>query len=402
MNPSLRSLHRWRVIRGSFLWFPISFLYLSRHLDIGTVLELEAVYYLAVVAIEVPSGWISDRAGRVRTLRMSSLLMAAALGLFLLGDGDVAVLTAAQITLAAAFAFSSGTDIAFHADHLETEGTLSELGDREARFGRDSSLARLVGSLAGGSLALIDLRLVYAIALILALLEFVALGPARESTQEQSTQSLLPQVMESLRHLRNPVLGWTFAYMVVQLTTEHLPAQFTQPYLTEVLGADTADLAATPFLSGLMGALLALVAAWGAARSVVFARRLGTVTVLLGVGVIEVVLLAAMAVVVHPIIIVLLLARTLQPSMGNVLVASIVAPRVDARLRATHLSVASLVGRGGYGLVLLGLGKVADGSLGDPGALRTPLLVATLTGAIGVAALALTRGAVEDLETEPS
>ncbi|MCP5026293.1 MAG: MFS transporter [Actinomycetia bacterium] len=400
MNPSLRSLHRWRMLRGSYLWMPISFLYLSRRLDIGTVLDLEALYYLSVVVLEVPSGWVSDRAGRVRTLRASSLLLAGALALFLMGDNNVGLFALAQITLAASFAASSGTDIAFHADHLESEGTLAELGDREARFGRDGSLARVVGSLTGGALALIDLRVAYTAALALAVLEFVALWPARESSQELSTQAFLPQVSESLRHLRDPILGWTFAYVVVQLTTEHLPAQFSQPYLAEVLGADTADLAATPLVSGIMVACLALVAAWGSARSIVFARRWGTVTVLLGVGAVEIVLLLAMAAVVHPLILVLLLGRALQPSMGNVLVAHIVAPRIDARLRATHLSVASLAGRGGFGIVLLGLGRVADGSLGEPGALRAPLIVATIIGAVGLAALAVTRGAVSAIDVE--
>ena len=48
---------------------PVFFLYFSSHLSLSEVLRLEALYCLAVVVLEAPSGYFSDRVGR-RTLRV--------------------------------------------------------------------------------------------------------------------------------------------------------------------------------------------------------------------------------------------------------------------------------------------------------------------------------------------
>jgi len=42
----------------------IFFLFFKAHLEIKIVLLLEAIYYISVVLLEVPSGYFSDRIGR--------------------------------------------------------------------------------------------------------------------------------------------------------------------------------------------------------------------------------------------------------------------------------------------------------------------------------------------------
>ena len=51
---------------------PVFFLYFSERFPIDRVLQLEALYYFAVVALEVPSGYLSDRLSRSAVLRTSA------------------------------------------------------------------------------------------------------------------------------------------------------------------------------------------------------------------------------------------------------------------------------------------------------------------------------------------
>ena len=57
---------------NAYFWLPVFFLYFSKHFSLAQVLQLEAIYYLAVVSLEVPSGYFSDVIGRRPTLLTSS------------------------------------------------------------------------------------------------------------------------------------------------------------------------------------------------------------------------------------------------------------------------------------------------------------------------------------------
>ena len=68
--PSTEQLERnlrWYAVyvaaSNALFWMPLFFLYFSQHLDVAQVLRLEAVYYAAVVLLEVPTGVASDRRG---------------------------------------------------------------------------------------------------------------------------------------------------------------------------------------------------------------------------------------------------------------------------------------------------------------------------------------------------
>ena len=66
-------LYAW-LLPGTRLlfWAPVYFLFFARHLPLDQVLLLGSFYYVAVVVFEVPSGYLSDRLGRVATLRLAS------------------------------------------------------------------------------------------------------------------------------------------------------------------------------------------------------------------------------------------------------------------------------------------------------------------------------------------
>ena len=192
-------------------------------------------------------------------------------------------------------------------------------------------------------------------------------------------------------YLRSALLAWLFAYVVVQLTIEHLPYEFAQPYLAELLDEALDAVDRTPLLSGLLFAGVALVGAVAAASSVSLGERFGMRGALLAVAAVEVAISAAMAAVFHPVVAVVLLGRGVLSAVADVIVPAAIAPRVRAEHRATYLSIHSLVGRLGFAGVLLLLSAVASDA-----SFRSVLVVAAVVGFVAVSGLAATAHRAKD------
>jgi hypothetical protein len=138
-----------------------------------------------------------------------------------------------------------------------------------------------------------------------------------------------------------------------------------------------------------------LVGALAAARAIDLRDRFGVGATLLGVTSLQAIVIVAMAAVVHPAVLPLLLLRSVQPATSNVIVNAEVAPRLPPGRRATYLSLHSLAGRLGYGTVLVGLSALAGpGSAGDSEALERLLRACAVGALLGLAALAGTRSAL--------
>lgn len=384
-------------------WSPVFFLFFSRELPLDRVLLLGSIYYVAVVAFEVPSGYLSDRVGRVTALRLASATLAGSAGAFVLAGDRFWLFALGQVLLAFSWACLSGTDTSFHLDTLTALGREDEYADREARLARNAYLTSAASALIGGAVGVFELRWSYALTLAGALVTLFLALRLREPPRGHDGHAelgLLPQLGACVGHLRSPSLAWLFAYVVLMTTLEHIPYEFTQPYVAAVLGEPIAAAQRAPLLTGLLTAGFKLVGAFAAARAVGWSSAFGAGPTLLGVTVLQGALIAAMAAVVHPLVLPLLLLRSVQPAASNVIVNVEVAPRVPAGQRATFLSLFSLAGRLGYGAVLLALAAWAgDGGRADPGAITGLLRGCAVGAAIGIAALALTRRALDAAPT---
>ena len=89
MNPSDRSLERNLQLYGwyfplsrTYFWSPIFFLFFSERFSIEQILQLQSLYYVSAVVLEVPSGYLSDRVSRTATLLMSALASVLSYALF--------------------------------------------------------------------------------------------------------------------------------------------------------------------------------------------------------------------------------------------------------------------------------------------------------------------------------
>ncbi|MCZ6782012.1 MAG: hypothetical protein O7G30_01760 [Proteobacteria bacterium] len=366
------ALYQWYLpLSRAYFWAPIFFLYFIARFPIDRVLQLESIYYLSVVLLELPSGYLSDRVGRAVTLRLSALGFLVSFILFLSAGDSFALFAAAQAALAFGYASRSGTDESFHFDSLQALGREQEFAAREARLARNGYLVASATAIVGGAAGVWDLRLSY---LFSALFAIVLLGvtlrmkePPREASG-WADDGLRAQIGQCLRLLGRPTLAWLFAFVVLQITLEHVPYEFAQPYVAAVLDEPVRNTRTTPLATGLLTASFAFVAAFAAAQSVRLRDRFGVGRTLLGMTAFQTLLIGVMAAVVHPLVLALLLLRSSYSAVSNVIVHAAVTPRVPQAQRATYLSIHSLAGRLGYAAVLFalsGLGGVGGGPVSE-------------------------------------
>jgi len=357
MEQNLVRYRHLQRVTGAMFWLPTWFLFFIDRFGLGDAIRLQAIYYLAVVAFEVPSGWFSDRIGRVITLRLAALWWVFAFTMFVVFDGFAGI-AAAQVLLAMGFAFSSGTDVTLHYDSLEALGRTEEFEERESRVRRDHLIVTAAATVTGGALGLIDLQLPYAVALVAALAQLgVTLRLVEPSGEPHTAPGDLLQV---LGYLRVRILAWVAAYVLGEVVTIHLSSELVAPYLVGVLGEGFDQIDRAPLAIGLLSAFIALVAAAAVSGVAPMRRQFGVIVLFVAAAAIPAVTLTAMALATSVLVLPLIMLRSVQTAVVSVLVPATVAPRVDRRHRATFLSMTSLMGRLGYGSLLLVIGGVGD------------------------------------------
>ncbi len=353
LERNLRLIPVHQAFSHAFVWFPVFVLFTRARFDLDGALVLASVYYLFVVVLEVPSGWMSDRLGRVLTLRLAALSWIGAHLCFVLGDDRFAVIVLGQLLMAGGFASLSGTDVTFHYDTLESLDRAAAYPDRQARVSALGYVVTAASAVLGGLLGLADLRWAFVASAVLATCQLAVAMTFVEPPHHDRAEPLGRQLATCARYLRVPYVRWIFLYGVIMVTQEHVAVTVMQPWLTEVLGRSADDLGATPALSGTVFALVALMGAVAARASAPLGRRFGVVATLIGFGVLSSTIVSVMALATHAAVLVLVAFRSAQGAAGPVLISAAVAPRTERRHRATLLSMNSLAGRLGYGLVLL-------------------------------------------------
>ena len=340
-------------LSGAFVWLPIFVLFTRARFDLDGALLLASLYYLFVVVLEVPSGWMSDRLGRVITLRLAALCMMGAHVCFAVGDDRFVVIVAGQVLLAGGFASLSGTDTAFHYDTLEALDRASTYADRQARVSAIRYLVGAVSAALGGLLGLFDVRWAFVASAVLAACQLMVTFRLFEPPARTQADSFGRQLTVCVGYLRDRYLGWIFFYGVVAVTLVHVAFTLMQPWLTAVLGNTSADLGSTPAIAGATFAVVAVVGAGAARVSATLGRRFGVVNTLIGLAVVSAAVVTSMALWVSVVVLAVVALRSVQQAASAVLISEALASRSQRHHRATLLSINSLVGRLGYGIVLL-------------------------------------------------
>lgn len=368
-------LYPWfRAASDGHAWITVFFLYMSQSLPLDQVIELSAVYYLSVFLLEVPSGYFSDRIGRRRTLLIAAAALISSYGCFIVGAGYW-WFAAGQFLLAMGIAMQSGTDTAFHYDSLKALGREAEYASREAKAEQWGLVMLAIATLSGGVLGLLDLRLAYVFSLLsataMAFLVWRMVEPQHADESAAIPQSFARVVWDCCLRLRDPILGWVFLVVVLLYAMAHIVYEFYQPFITLMPLPLLEASAYAPLISGIVISVSMFGGAIGARASIAWQAKLGLIGVLAVAMLIQLGIVAAMAIAVSPLVLSLVCLRNFPMSLVHAPVRAAIAPRIERRQRATYLSLQGLAERLFFAVLLL---MLASGL--DPGA---PIAESTLT-----------------------
>ena len=347
-------LYPWYSASSSLLfWFPVFFLYFSSKVTLDQVLLLEAVYYICVVILEVPSGYLSDWLGRRVTLIVSSVCALLCYVMFTMADG-LGLLLLAQALLAAHISFKSGTDSALLYESLNQTDRDAEIGNQLARAQRYGLLATSLAALIGGFIGGFKLGLPYvlsAIAAVLTLfLSFKFIEPVKSS--ESRADPVYQQFLEIISYLKKPTLLWLFIFTILIFILVHVPYEYFQPYI-KLLFPLTDDYDRSPVIGGILICLTMLAGSFASDYSMVLKNKFGTGKALILTIIIALFLIVSMAAFLDKLILFIILLRSVPMALSTPIIHAVLHENINDKIRASFLSVLSLLSRLSFSLTLL-------------------------------------------------
>jgi len=381
-------LYPWyRVTTDIQAWIPVFFLYFSQFVSLEQVIQLSSIYYISVFFLEVPSGYFSDRVGRRITLLISALCHVTA-HLFFLTGGGFEFLAAGQVMLAAGIAFQSGTDTALHYDSLAGLGMEYEYEAREARAEKYGLYSLSLACLLGGLMGSFDLRLAYLLSLCggLASIFIVLQFSEPKHCIEEMTGSFFYVLLNCIRRLRHPVLGWLFAALIVMYAMEHVPFEFYQPYI-RLLALDS--LLTTGDSSALISGLVISISMFGGALGATYSLRLRNALGLTGLiglaALIQLSIVSSLGLILHGAALLMVFIRNFPMAMIHAPVNATIAPLISTDQRATYLSLQGLSQRLFFAILLFTLSQ----SVGEVKSVDWPVLSSIITTCLLVGIVAM-------------
>jgi MFS family permease len=344
MNGNI-ALYPWfKFVQNLTFWQAIWFLLFQNELSAAEAILLYAVYDVATTVMEVPSGYVSDRLGRRRTLIAAAFF--GALGAALIAGGSgFAIFAIAQVCLGASAAFSSGTDNALLYESLKAQGREAEIEAQETRGWQAALMGLALSALTGGILAsyvfawaFVAGAIAQGVALFIAWRfvepphERVAIGSAGVSGQWRHFQQAM----------RRPVLVWLFILSVLMYGFSHVPFVFGQPFIAQALEGVSWS---PPIVSGAVSAVMMLVSVLASLIALALRRWIGLSAILLLAFAIQIGLIGVLALTSSALAIAVLFLRMVPNSFARPFIMARMQPLLDDAGRATYLSLQSFVGR---------------------------------------------------------
>ncbi len=234
---NVANIYTFQALVNASLWMPIWVVFLNQDagLTLSEVFLIAGMGWLIQAIGEVPSGAISDAYGRRATLVAGGLVLA--LGLFLLtvltGFAGLAV---AYVFWAIGNALISGSDTALLYDSAVSLGRASGFSAMASRSFQILLAAQAVGSVAGGLLGMIDLRLPILATVVLTLAAVVVMlrvaEPPRHDAETLTWSQTLSAAIADVR--RRPRLLALIVYgALLSGTAFFVPFVLLQPRMEE-------------------------------------------------------------------------------------------------------------------------------------------------------------------------
>ena len=338
-------LYPWfRFVHGLIFWQSVWFLYIQANLSAAEAILLYAIYDITTTLVEVPSGYMSDRVGRRRTLVISAIAGVLAASLQAYG-GSFIVFVIGNICLGVSAAFLSGTDSSLLYESLSETGREEEVERAELISWRFGFVALALSAVIGGWIWKFDpvwpyitTALAFGAALIIALM-------FKEPDVEQRTSNPDVPGLHSLRlAFSKPVLIWLLALSMLMYLFSHVPFVFGQPFILEALAQIGLE-GDAPLISGIITAAMMILSVLVSLLALRLRKRIGLAAILLLAFGIQIGLIAILALSNATVVIALLVFRMVPNSLSQPFILARIQPLLASDSRATYLSMQSLGGR---------------------------------------------------------
>ena len=204
-------------------------------LSLAQILLLQGIFSVAMVVMEYPSGYLSDRIGYRAALNVAALLGIVGWGLYTVADSFGTVLIA-EIILGFSISFISGSDSALLYESLKESGREQDYARHEGRMNGCAQIGEASGAIFAGLLyaaaPLLPFLIQVAVWVLAWLLSRSLVEPGREITPPTSH---LQEAWRSTRYalLENRRLRYTILLNLVLGLASFYPVWLIQPYMQD-------------------------------------------------------------------------------------------------------------------------------------------------------------------------
>jgi MFS family permease len=160
--------------------------YQDNGMGMHEIFILKSIYSLAIVALELPSGWMADVWGRKKTLLLGAVLGSAGFLMYSFSYGFWAFVIA-EIILGAGHSFVSGADSAMLYESLKADKKSDRYVKHEGRITSAGNFAEALAGIAAGFLAAISLRTPFYFQFVIATLAVPAAIMLKEPMVQATT-----------------------------------------------------------------------------------------------------------------------------------------------------------------------------------------------------------------------
>jgi len=204
-------------------------------LNLTQILLLQGIFSVAMVIMEYPSGYLSDRIGYRAALNLAALLGIIGWGIYAVAGSFTQVLIA-EIILGISFSFISGSDSALLYESLKSAGEDQHYARHEGRMNGFAQGGEALGAVFAGVLYAAFPLLPFLIQIVVWLLAFLLTRSMIEPAREIKTPtSHLHEAWEITRYalLENRCLRYTILLNVVLGMASFYPVWLIQPYMQD-------------------------------------------------------------------------------------------------------------------------------------------------------------------------
>ena len=353
IRSNIRKIYAFKFLSEFYLIAPVLIpYYLAHRLTSTQIFVIQAVYALAIVLLEIPSGYLADVIGRRKTLILGAAAFPLGIAVYAF-TGTFWSFILAEVTLAVANSMRSGCDTALVYDTLLEMDQASEYTRFEGRAFVFTRIGTSASSVLGGLAALAALQLPFYVNLgtasLMLPLALILKEPERRKLKAQNPLRDILRICRS--SFRNARLRLLMLYSALILSTG-IVGVWAYFFYYESLGISIGWF-------GVLFALFQLASAWGSANAHRAQKRLGMhVSLFLTMGIaLNLVLIGGFR---TYFLIPLILMNAFLWGFSYPIFMDLLNRQIASDIRATVLSVANMTGSLSYVLLAPVFGKLVD------------------------------------------